>query len=107
MKLHYFSLYFAVPDRDDLCHLDDFDAVGLTWPKRHSIVVMVILAHILQEELMAIPDAMLDSRENAMRNGVMFGGKRYEVHRYHPEENMIYGRNMDVTPDKSTGWALL
>lgn len=63
-----------------------------------------------QEELLEIP-ALLEDRETAMKRGLTFtiagNTRRYEVHRYQPEHRMVYGRNMNVSPEKSTGWALM
>jgi len=49
---------------------------------------------------------LLTSREAAMTRGLVIGGRRLEVHRWHPEEGLCYGRDMSGPPDIATGWGL-
>ena len=49
--------------------------------------------------------ASFGDRENAIRQGLVLDGRRFEVHRHHPP--LVYGRNMlDVDPEDSTGIAV-
>ncbi|KAG1655782.1 hypothetical protein FOA52_013083 [Chlamydomonas sp. UWO 241] len=43
-------------------------------------------------------------RDAAIRTGMMVGGTRYEVHRFHPPA--VYGRTMGGTPETSEGAAV-
>ena len=58
-------------------------------------------------ELAAAARVLLASRESAMSNGLVLSGRRYEVHRHHPDHRLIVGRTMDGEPELSTGWALM
>ncbi|KAL6769191.1 hypothetical protein ACKKBF_B17830 [Auxenochlorella protothecoides x Auxenochlorella symbiontica] len=44
-------------------------------------------------------------RETALKQGLVLGGRRYEVHRFHPP--LVYGRTMDGDAETSTGIAIL
>eukprot|EP00878_Enallax_costatus_P027745 GHUV01029895.1.p1 GENE.GHUV01029895.1~~GHUV01029895.1.p1 ORF type:complete len:122 (+),score=25.09 GHUV01029895.1:43-408(+) len=64
------------------------------------------LLHALQpspSELQVLMKVLGD-RDNAIRNGLVIDGQRYEVHRYHPP--LAYGRTMGCAPEASVGAAL-
>ncbi|GAX75236.1 hypothetical protein CEUSTIGMA_g2681.t1 [Chlamydomonas eustigma] len=47
---------------------------------------------------------VLGDRESAIKQGMVAGGVRYEVHRHHPPA--VYGRTMDGAPESSEGAAV-
>lgn len=56
-----------------------------------------------QAELKSIP-ALFDDRDEAIKQGIIVKGTRYEVHRHHPP--LIYGRTMGGSPETSEGIAV-
>ncbi|GFR47174.1 hypothetical protein Agub_g8867 [Astrephomene gubernaculifera] len=49
-------------------------------------------------------EALFTDRDEAVKNGMVVLGTRYEVHRHHPP--LVYGRTMGGVPEQSEGCAV-
>ncbi|KAL6754842.1 hypothetical protein V8C86DRAFT_279633 [Haematococcus lacustris] len=58
---------------------------------------------VVSDELKPLT-TILDDRDEAIKQGMVVGGTRYEVHRHHPP--LVYGRTMTGQPENSEGIAL-
>eukprot|EP01088_Endostelium_zonatum_P005407 TRINITY_DN17029_c0_g1_i1.p1 TRINITY_DN17029_c0_g1~~TRINITY_DN17029_c0_g1_i1.p1 ORF type:complete len:158 (-),score=46.84 TRINITY_DN17029_c0_g1_i1:65-538(-) len=69
-------------------------------------IVFSSSAFVSEAEIREFLEVFSHTEEVAYRDGVAFNGKQFDIHRFNPNENLIYGRTTKGDTEASEGFVI-